>query len=95
MWKKLALAALKIGLESLAPKAGSAVADIAKIAEVALPIVEGVSKDTSKSNDAKWDKAMALTTTALKANKVLDIIPQPDIVESGVQLAYSIFKSGK
>ena len=44
MWKKLALTAVQIGLKLLAPKAGNVLTEIQKVAEIALPIVEGIAE---------------------------------------------------
>ena len=86
MWKKLAFTAVKIGLGLLAPRTGGAVNDILKVADIALPIVERVSSSTANESK-KWDTAVELAQSVI-GNKAQD-----NIVESGVQLAYSIFKS--
>ena len=102
MWKKLALIGVKIGLGLLAPKAGGTLKDICKVAEVALPIVESVAKSNvirngDPVNDVKWNAAMTMTEDAIAnmSRFAFEEIPQNNVIESGVQLAYSIYKSRK
>jgi len=94
MWKKIALIVARIGLSLLAPKVGGVLNEIQKVAEVALPIVESVAKSEMVKNgddvnQIKWNSSMAMTKDAL-----LDagIAQKNHIVESGVQLAYSLIK---
>ena len=92
----LALMAAKAGLSVLAPKAGNVINNINKIAEIALPIVSEVAQSTS-NNDTKWASAVAKTSTALAIHPDVTFDTKDHLVESGVQLAYSILKakSGK
>ena len=102
MWKKLALIGVKIGLSLLAPKAGDAMKDICKVADVALPIVEKVAtanmiRNGDTVNEYKWKAAMSMTQDAITnmGGVAFTEKPKENVIESGVQLAYSIFKSKK
>ena len=95
MWKTLAFTAAKIGLGLLAPGTGGVLGDIKKVAEVALPIVEKVAiNNPTTDNDTKWDTAVNLTQNAISGMSrfAFDEIPSNHIIDSGVQLAYSLFK---
>ena len=102
MWKKLALIGVKIGLGLLAPKAGGALKDICKVAEAALPVVEKVAtsnmiRNGEPINEVKWNVAKSMTEEAISnmSRFAFEKFPDENVIESGVQLAYSIFKSAK
>ena len=89
MWEKIALTVAKIGLSLLAPNAGNAIKAIHTVAEVALPIVENVAT-LYGTEDEKWNKAVDLTRGCLVNTETP--VPADNIIESGVQLAYSLIK---
>ena len=88
MWKKIALIAVKIGLSLLNGRAGKTVDTINEIARIALPVVEEVAKK-DYTNDVKFDMAVDVISELVPDNT------KGHIIESGVQLAYSIYKATK
>ena len=96
MWKSLVLPIATMALKVLAPNAADVVGKIQTVAEVALPIVAEVAK-SNIDNDAKWDKAVADTVSEIARNSSIGggVMSKENIIESGVQLAYSIFKGQK
>jgi hypothetical protein len=77
-------------LKIIAPKAGNTVGNILQIVETALPIVENIAESQQiASNDAKWEQARRDTRAAIP------VAARENVLESGVQLAYSIFKAAK
>ena len=100
MWLKLALTAVQIGLKLFAPKSCDTLKEIQKVAEVALPIVEGVAdadviRNGDSVNEIRWKAAMTATSKAIANISDFESMPKEHILESGVQLAYSIFKGAK
>lgn len=87
MWATLALTAAKIGLSFLAPKATGVLADVTKIAETALPIVENIANNHAGSNTVKYNTAVK-QVTAISGSGIKE-----HVIESGVQLAYSLLKA--
>jgi len=94
MLKSLILPVATMALKVLAPKAADVVNDIQKAAKAALPIVEKVA-NTKASNDDKWEVAVDLVQKELAMDSRIGNLTKENIVESGVQLAYSIFKGQK
>lgn len=87
MWKTIAFVAVKIGLGILSSKSGKTINTINQIANVALPIVESISEMTYE-NDYKFDLACEqVKSTFNNSDNIKD-----HMIESGVQLAYSLFK---
>ena len=94
MFKSLILPVATMALKVLAPKAADVVDEIQKAAKAALPIVEKVA-NTKASNDDKWDMAVDMVQKELAQNSRIGNQVKENIIESGVQLAYSIFKGQK
>ena len=95
MWQKIALTAATIALKLLAPKASKAVETvqtIQTIAKLALPVVESVSR-FDVSNATKFDLALGDVSKLAAEDSNLGVNLKEHILESGVQLAYSIVKS--
>ena len=92
MWKTLALTAAKLTLKLVAPKAGTVIDKIQRVAEVALPIVEQVAK-CNANNNIKWIQAIDMTEQVIDRLSNNDGLTHDNVVESGVQLAYSLYKA--
>ena len=95
MLKSIALSAAGIGLKLLAPKAGNTIDHIQTVARIALPIVERCAALKTDDNDMKWARAMNLTKAAIGEQGAVKELVSDNIVESGVQLAYSIFTASR
>ena len=92
MLKTLILFAVQLSLSILAPKAGKTVEQIAEVAKTALPFVEQVAK-SSANNDTKFEQAVAMTKQEIGLEAIVGDVGKENIIESGVQLAYSILKA--
>jgi len=94
MWRSIVLTVATMALKLMAPKAAGVVGKIQTVAEIALPIVEQLSKSAG-NNDEKFDKAVARTLDAIALDPFVEpgSLSKENIVESGVQFAYSIFKA--
>jgi hypothetical protein len=88
----ITLAAVKIALKLLAPRAGSTIGHMQTVARVALPIVEEISTH-NHTNDEKYDKAVGMTKAKIGRKVIVGELASDHVIESGVQLAYSIFKA--
>ena len=94
MFKSLILPVATMALKVLAPKSADIVGKIQTVTEVALPIVAKVAK-TNATNDDKWGVAVDMVQKELAQNYRIRNLAKENIIESGVQLAYSIFKGQK
>jgi hypothetical protein len=93
MWWKIVLTIAKISLQLLAPKASGTIKTISTIANIALPIVEAVSK-SGLGNETKFDMAVGKVAQQLAETSVIaDDDVKEHVIESGVQLAYSLFRA--